>query len=653
MNPAQQLCLFSTAMLFTISAESLAAEAAEPVEIKVYATLRRSIGGVSELDRRAYFAMADAGRGFDKRVRSDDRMEYLLGDLGIRFGRSLGPVKGAKKWSKAVREDAQRPGFVDLEYLRQKLSARDETPSSRFEALVGGRLDVAAHEGKSAFPDFIGELHNEQTKKDSQHGPHNHALPGGFDAASELTAAVLEHGYNDFDRPTYYEPMNEPHWAFIGSDELADWHLKTHQAVRARNLDVRVGGPCNSVCYFYRNDYRAFNGLRDFIKKTDCQLDFYSFHAYDYLNWDGSGIVGRISSGLPLEGMIDLVQAHTTKEYGKPVDLVVSEHGGYIHDSKADEVTDFVAAKFWPGGEGFEHELKKRSIQSHVLVSAVIANTLTFMDHPHVVKKAVPFILLESMGWDVRYYPTMYVPDGFEDKTRWIETRNTDFFKLFRDVAGHRVVVAGGDPDLQVRAFADGQRLHVVINNVSDAPHATNLKLPKAKRYGVRRYGRNEDFTPYLIEQEQETIETLDIAGRETVLVTAEYGQTIPERAVVEETAHYGDKMVVEPKEGEPARLTIRTPGSGELEYATLRIAVARPTGADPNVLLKFNGKRVRVPLEDAASRLDDGDKQYASTKIVDLDPSEVREKNRVELAFPDGGQGTFGSVVLRIGQKQ
>ncbi len=633
-----------------------AVEAAGPVEIKVYATQRRSIEGISELDRKVYFSMSDAGRGFDKRVRSEERMEYLLDDLGIHFGRSLGPVRGVKDWTKAIREDANRPGYADPEFLREVCRKKPEEPGETFRRLVGGRLDVAAHEAKGAFPDFMGEFHNERSKEASESGSHNHALPGDLDAAAELTAGVLQHGFSDFDRPAYYEPMNEPHWSFIGSDELADWHLKTHAAVRERGLNVKVGGPCNSVCYFYRNNYNAFNGVRDFIKKTDCQLDFYSFHAYDYLKWNGEAFEGRISSGLPLEGMLDLVESYAVSEFGKPVELVISEQGGYITGSEgrptSEGVADLIAERHFPGGEGFENELRKRSIQSHILVSAVIANTLTFMDHPHVVKKSVPFLLLDSMGWDVRYYPTMYVPYEFEDKTRLVETRNTDFYKLFRDFNGQRVVVSNDDPDLQVRAVVDGTTLRVVINNLSDAPHTTNLRLPKTDELSIRRYGRNADYTPYLNDDQLATTEGLQIEGREAVLITARYGRPIPERGVVEETACYADKIVARPKDGKPVRMTIRTPSLDGLKYATLRIGVTRPTTAEPTVLLKFNGKRVRVPLEDAAPRLIDGGREYASTKLVRIDPELVRERNRVEVAFGDDDRGFIGSVVLRIGRQ-
>lgn len=643
-------------MLAVFAFAAAACPAVEPVKLKVYPTLRRSIDGVSDLDREVYFAMSHGGTGFDSHVRSEERMEYLLQDLDITFGRSLGPVRGAVQWTDAVREDPQRPGFADMEHLEHVCQAKRREAGEAFKRLTGGRLNVAAHESKGAFPDFIGEYETEQSKRDSG-GRHHHALPENLDAAAELTAAVLEHNYSDFDRPAFYEAQNEPHWSFIGDTKLADWHLATQREVRARGLEVQVGGPCNSVAYFYKKDFGAFDGLKKFIKNTGCELDFYSFHAYDYFKWDGDNLVGRVTSGLPLEGVLDLVQAHTVSEYGKQVDLVISEQGGYISGTteypNADEVGDLIAERHFPDGEGFEHTLRKRSISSHLLVSSVIANTMTFMEHPHVVKKAVPFILLESMAWDPEYYSTMYAPYEFTDKKRWVETSNTDFYKFFRGLRGRRVVVVGSDPDLQVAAFVDDRRLHVVVNNLSDAPHTLDLAIPRPGRVDLRRYARGEDYCPTLTESEADSLEGLTIAEREAIFLTANYDHPIPERGAVNEVPCYAEQIAVRPNTSEPARFVVETPPLDRLKYATLRIGVTRPPNTDHGLIVKFNRKRIEVPLEDAATRLDNGETEYASTKLVGIDRSLVREKNRIEVAFPDEAGGAIGSVVLRVGLQE
>jgi hypothetical protein len=55
------------------------------------------------------------------------------------------------------------------------------------------------------------------------------------------------------------------------------------------------------------------------------------------------------------------------------------------------------------------------------------ANTMAFIDHPHTVVKAVPFLLPNTWGWDPKYYASLYVPYNYTDKSKWVETHMMDF----------------------------------------------------------------------------------------------------------------------------------------------------------------------------------------------------------------------------------
>ena len=149
------------------------------------------------------------------------------------------------------------------------------------------------------------------------------------------------------------------------------------------------------------------------MDETEGKMDFYSFHAYDFFRWDGKKFIGRIQSGLPLEGILDLVQNYSVNTFGEEKKIVLSEHGGYLIKAKGlydgEAIADEIASKYFPG-DSFEYELKKRSIVNVLMIQAVMANTLTFMDHPHIIQKAVPFLIPMSWNWDKRYYAQLYVP---------------------------------------------------------------------------------------------------------------------------------------------------------------------------------------------------------------------------------------------------
>ena len=219
----------------TILVYLVPAVAPMPANITVVPQTIRQIRGISELKREAYFSICDAGTKLDQRVKSQERYDYLIKELGITPGRRLGVVEPLIRWDNAVREDTARPEYTDIEYLKQVLKDKGlpEEPGSQFVLDMGGRLDIAAHGHKSAFPEFMGKSFTDYSGEDDYY-------PTNIDAAAELSANALKWKYNDFDRPAYYEPVNEPHWSFWNQPLFQLWHTKTHQAVQAMGLNVAV-----------------------------------------------------------------------------------------------------------------------------------------------------------------------------------------------------------------------------------------------------------------------------------------------------------------------------------------------------------------------------------------------------------------------------
>ncbi|MHC5092024.1 MAG: beta-agarase [Planctomycetota bacterium] len=616
------------------------------VLIQVDPECTRSIQGVSDLDRKVYFSMSDRGTGFDDRC-DDEIYDDLINELGVFFGRRLGVVKGIK----GIEEDPERPGYANIELLKKHLSKRRYHPSAKFINDRGNNLDVAAHGNHNSYPKFMGE----HTTKDTREGKHAEYLPQNIDAAAELAAAVLKYGYSDFDRPAYFEPINEPHWGFFKGDHLADWHMKAMQAVHALTPEVQVGGFCMSVSYMYRDTYRVFRSFVDFIDRTDCQMDFYSFHVYDFFHWDGDDFHGRVTGGLPLEGVLDILPNYTFNKYGKEIPIVVSEQGGYVNDPGGDFqgalATLEIANKHFPGS-GFQWDMKRRSIVEFIHVSTIIANTMVFMDHPHVIKKSVPFLLFDAHRWDPKYYASLYVPYEFKDTDRLVPTRQLDFFKLFKGLNGRRIKALCSDSDIQTRACVDGSSMYLVLNNLADKSERLDIQMPRPQKLNIRRFGRNDDFTPYYIEKPIDSAKQLTLAGRETIVLVADYGTPIDAVRSVNERPCYGNRVDVAIKDEEV--FTVSVPDAGTLDYASLRIGMSRPADADRGIQVKFNGNEIFIPVETCAERLADHDKRdYASCKIVPLPVELVEKENKVKVAFNDDKPGSVGSVVIRAAVKK
>ncbi len=627
-----------------------------PAQIQIDPFSQRSIRGHSALERDRWFILCDPGSQFDERVKDQPMYDHLVDELGIGFGRALGPVYGAVEWGNAVREDADRPGRADMEFLAERLAQSSEPSPRMLEDF--GRLGVAMHDNHNAYPEFMGQWTTEASANDPHH---SETLPQDIVAAAELAAGVIEYGFNDFDRPRFFEPINEPHWSFFREPHLADWHVATREAVQARNPDVLVGGPCGSVAYLYRNDYKNFESHAVFIDATDCSLDFYSFHAYDYFRANEAGeFRGRITSGLPLASVVDLLPNYTHNTYDRETPLVFSEHGGYVLDDSIQRLGEERFADL----DGFELEMKIRELGDFLAMHTMISNVMEFFEHPHTVLKAVPFNLLESFAWDPRYYSTLYAPDQFEDASTWVPSKRIMFYQLFKDVQGDRVVLTNDDPDLQARAFRDGATLYVVLNNLSLREESAALNLGdvetgiEIRNLTVRRLSRQEDGTPGFTESEAQAdmlAAPLTLAGREAVVLIIELadGAATPSHQF-DELPFYGDQIAVPVAAGETVTIGVPMPetvNAEDLAYAVVRVGYSRISPVDGLLVARLNGHELQVTQEDCADRLwSQDDDLYATTKLIPIDPALLQAENAVELSFPDGGIGFIGSVVIRGG---
>ncbi|MEM7809289.1 MAG: hypothetical protein AAF561_14360, partial [Planctomycetota bacterium] len=426
-------------------------------------------------------------------------------------------------------------------------------------------------------------------------------------------------------------------------------------------LDTAIGGPCFPTSQYFKESYQLLErSMGHFIDETDCNLDFYAFHPYDYLDWDQEQqeFVGRVTSGLPMNADLDALVNYTVNKHGKPISVVISEHGAYMwNTSTREETMDRVTEQLFPDLSGWDQQMKRREVLNFMMVNGSIANTLTFMDHPHTVEKAIPFILLQAASWKPEHYAALLVSKDFKyPAEEWVESRMVDFWRFFDDVDGRRVAAWGDDPDVQVQAFADGDNAYVLFKNLAPVSQDVTLDLAGADNvteYTVRRLRRNDDFTPNFSVESVDSLNDLVLEAHESVAIIAHDEQPIIEARRLNETVHYGDRYCVAFEGDETATFTVAVPNIDDAEHVTLRIAVGRPTGTDHDIDVRVNGQPIEMPMEDAASVLDGGNRPteqyYGTLKRVRIPVDLLRSQNKVELRWPDGKSGGVGSVVLRV----
>lgn len=620
--------------------------AQQQITVNVSPSISASVNGESELDREKFFNLAASSGEIVSRLNNPARFDYYFKDLKMTVGRQLAMVYAETKWgNNSLREDVNRPGYMDVDYFISKKNP-DDNGMDELKTIFGSRQGIANHDRHSAYPDFIDQY--------TIDGSNGESYPTNNDAAAEMVAYLLKHRYTDFRRPSYFELVNEPHWKFWGDQRFVEFHTKAKEKVDELELDTEVGGPCFSVSYFYRDEFRRTSNILRFIDDTNFSLDFYSFHSYDYMRWDDAAydFVGSVTSGLPLEGVFDVLAAYTFNKYGDEFTYVGSEHGGYItNPDNRTAALNKLADQYFPGS-GFGHEMEKRSIDNFIMVNSTIANTLVFMNHPHIVKKSVPFILLESAGWDPYYYSSLLVKENFDKNSpNYVESRLIDYYRYFADVEGRRVESFTSDSDIQHLSFVDGEKLIMLFHNQSNEEGEIDINIDDIQNtiaeIKIRKLGRGIDFRPVLTEETITSLEDMTIDGQGSIVVFVTYQDDILEVDKVDEVSHYSQETSIQFSGSKI--FTVNVPDHQKAKYAILRVGVSRDADNGKEIDIKLNGTVLSAPVEDCADRITVADHDYATTKIIKVDGHLLRENNTVEVSFPDGKSGGVGAIVLRV----
>lgn len=625
--PRPQL-IFGTLALLILGNGAASAES----EIHLNPLIRRHIDGQSRLERSRYFNLAANSPNFWKRCPMGEA-GYLLDELHISLGRGIGLGASAIKSGAPITEDPERSGYADPKSVERhfaNLPVEDAELRERF----GANMDLIVHDNDKPHPEFMGSAY-----RDADHYQRISANPV---AAGEFIAACLKHGFNEFTRPRFYEPLNEPSWQIMQTPQFAALHVETARAVRRMGLNVKVGGPCAPVGYLYNSDYRGqwTKIFKPFIDAAGDVVDFLSFHIYDYY----TGSSAEILTGLPLENAFDLLEAYSLRRFGKVKPFACSEHGATGANFNLANVPEKKNTKGFKGVEVPRERLEWLHINS------INGQVMSFMERPGMILKTAPFILDRTDAWNPRYVYSLYSRKNFEKGGEWRRTGLLAFYELWRNVRGERVEARCLDPDLQVSAFVEGAQCFLCVKNLSDEPKELRVHSQSALGRGQRDrcYWREEG----LVFEKNEALElgrSLRLEPQEMTVVYLEAEGGFPHAGNVFERRFFAVEQTAPIVKDEPLVARIAVPGKGR--YVCLRIGISRSQQAERTPKVWFNGAPQKVPMERAAE-VRATSSEYVTTKLVWLDAALLREENEVRIQFPDSG-GAIGAVCLQVGFEQ
>lgn len=622
--------------------------------IRVHPQTLYKIEGHSELKRDTFFSVASPPIHFEHDLKEEQL--NTLAELKVAPGRHFEPLKNINNIFKCVQENSSKPGYVDSLYLKQKLEKNKHTISQEIISSLGQIPSTVALGDSNAFPDFMGKV----TTPEASSSPFPKSLPENLKAATDLSARFFLEAYTESNRPTYYAPLSEPHWSFLSLPHFANWHLEALKTFRAHKMPIEVGGPAHAISSYSRFGYHSFKGMQKFIDNTRGELDFYSFHVYDYyVDVDAGKNATEINSGKALENTLDLVSNYGFLNYNREFPIVISEHGAFALGGNnpkgsfrgswhVNAIRDHAKTK---KPDGFKGEMEDRNISVWSAVSAQISNVLAMVDYPHIIRKAVPFIVLSSHRWDPSYRSSLYVPENYDPELPLLESYLMNYYRFFKGVSGQRVFSENFHPDLQTSSFLKGEHIYTAINNLSNSPHQVDIQGLSGTRYTIRRLTRTEKWLPEYTETTTDSIEGLKIRGREAIMIISKNTRSHSFSHQIDETIHYGNQVMhrIVPQKKSHASVEIEIDSLKTARSAILKIGYSRLVDASPELSVSMNSAPLDIEPSISAERYATQKSGMTGYVKVHVPQELLKSQNSIKIKFPDQKGGTVGSVILRV----
>ena len=607
------------------------------VQLFLDATTKRSIGGISELNRLKYFNICDDGLHFYDHVPSKEAGDYLIDSLHVNFGRMIGL---ARQVAQKVREDPGRPGYADPESVKEAAEAIRKSDALKEKV---PNLDVIEHGSPLGWPRFM--MPEGRLTKTS--------LPVNMEAAAEFMALAFKESLEDWNRPKYIELVNEYAFPEATNEEMdyfCEMHNELARAFRKVLPGTMVGGPCYWYGNFHENNFTDWDyTMKRYMDIAHQETSFYSFHNYDFSN----GGKRNIATGTRTEAILDLVENYSLVAHGEIKPFASSECGA----TGVDHWWYFSENKNLIDVEGSDTVQRVKVISYPELawqhMRALNGQIMSYINRPDRILKVVPFTLVDASIWTPRAHWTLFRREDFKKDGKLVPTHHMKFYEFWKDVKGERVSLQSSNPDIQVQAFLDHNQVFVCLNNLSELDHRLNLKTFFGEGVAVERVNMRSFYfdgeVPVLEDQviDMNDVSFLPIKGDESMILTFQLDQSPAIVKKISEHFHYGNRTVV-PISGATEEFLVEVP-SGNIEYATLRIGISRRNKLAVVPLVTLNGQKLEYDLEQSYDKqITHAQKEYAwGIRSIPVPVQLLKEMNKVEVTFNDEG-GVISSVIIK-----
>ncbi|ANQ52856.2 carbohydrate-binding protein [Flammeovirga sp. MY04] len=484
---------------------------AQDVNVDVNLNIKHSVNGASEFNRENYMTLHATAFETDWDG-EEDKLDYLLNDLDTYFGRD----NGSATWKfSATEEDPNRPNWPSVDHMVE------------LGTWLRGEYDkdFNSHQFEARSKEMIMGTNPHPTYPTlSWNGDGNTWTgwqPYDVDVSAEWVVNYLDYFFRKADGspgeplPYYWEVINEPdmpmmtgHMTCTSQEKIWEYHNLVALGIRERfgvNNPNRpkVGGMTWGLHDFhladgisrydenYLDQYLDGEGLITYHNMMDSEannyrttpwyqwdvmwqgfmdtcgenMDFYSIHIYDWPGWDlnGDDKPSATRAGGHTEAMLDILEWYDLYKTGTRKEMIVSEFGA---------VNGGYNTQNTPG------RFDSKRIDWECL-KPFNSMFMQFLERPDYITKSMPFTPTKAIWGDtpdqnLRYPYAMMQPDA---NGVWQWSEYIKFFELWSNVKGTRIETKASNPDVQVNAYADGNKLYLILNNLEDNEKTINLAM--------------------------------------------------------------------------------------------------------------------------------------------------------------------------------
>ncbi len=633
------------ALLFLfVGSLSIKAQNPEPTIIDINLDVNHVVGSEDSFDRRKFITVHGSPNERDWILPGMEPLtEYLINDLDVYFGRDNGTL-GSK--ARGNQPDATRPGYADPVFTTaladlyiDQYAAREQWHKfdTHTDVMMGGQY--------SGFWPLYGP------------GTYKWAGP---EAVGEWFANWVSNAYraegdpdinNGFPMNRFLEILNEPLYHFVDDPNTAPEEKATPLEVFEFHRDVakefhlvntstsKIGGYTEAFPEF---DYGNFDEwderMKLFMDVAGEEMDFYSLHFYDF-NQRYDDPNHRHYKGGRLEAHFDMVENYSMLLEGNVKPMVISEYGG--RDLRIE-------------GQSWSRE------RDWIFMKAFTPLLMQFMDRPHLIEKAIPFIpgnyhwtLNPAFGNGEPYTWRLTRQENEPDEASgdYVFTEFIKFYELWANVGGKRIDTWSSNEDVLVDAYVDGDKAYLILSNLSFDAQEINLNVLGENSNTIQniklKHLHAVNAFPLLDETNGTSLSSFTLDPEASAVIEYTYNSNITIDQTSVETKYYGDKVKEAIVANTPISIAIDGVNVETNNESILRVSYGRDRTLSQEPTIVVNGTTLAFNAEYAGDTEQPGWDGVFMTLDVVVPQSVIQTNNVVEITFPDAG-GFVSSVTLR-----